>query len=200
MLRQFFIAGCLVGAGMAQAETVGFSLAITPAGNGNPAVSFTNISDVAQIVGGSLTLGDTAWNFDCVENVVAPAGGSLSFSTPEVDVCFPGGGDRPDTILFTAAGFDPGETGGFTSDIDPDFTDALANFEESLIPGGSFTATFSGGFIDGPLSVALDQPDGEGYSYTVAAESAPSEVPLPATGVLVVAGLGTLAAFRRHRR
>jgi hypothetical protein len=193
MLRPIVLALALVAAPAAQAASFGFELTIGGTANG-PNFTITNLSDTAQITGGGITIGDTAYNFDCVQGLVAPAGGSLTFVTPEVNVCFPGGGQRPDTIVFTTLGFDPGETLSFGTDIDPDLRDASVGDFNILLLGGSIAIDFDRG-----QSLGADfRPRGQSQTYTVTSQSAPV-VPLPAAGWLLLGGVAGLIGLGRRR-
>ncbi|WP_132546483.1 hypothetical protein [Rhodovulum euryhalinum] len=183
-------------AGAAGAATVGFDLAISGSANG-PVFTVTNMSSAARITGGQAVIGNTAYNFDCVQNGVAPAGGTLGFTTPEVGTCFPGGGLRPDEIVFQVTDFDPGETLSFATDIDPDSRDASVYDFNILLNGGRFEVTFADTDLNGPL-VAAFQPGQMTYSIS-ASTATPSAVPLPAGGALVLTALGALGLLGRRR-
>lgn len=193
MLRPTVLALALVAAPAAQAASFGFELTIGGTPNG-PSFAITNLSDTASITGGAITIGDTAYNFDCVNSVTAPTGGSLAFATPEVDICFPGGGQRPDTIVFTATGFAPGLIASFSADVDPDFSDATVRSFDILLDGGSVAIDFDGG-----QSLGADfRPAGQSQTYTVTSQAAPV-VPLPAAGWLLLGGIAGLIGLGRRR-
>ncbi|MGC9419885.1 MAG: hypothetical protein ACP5EN_13030, partial [Rhodovulum sp.] len=177
-------AGLLVAmAGSAQAATVGFALTIGGSANA-PSFTVENVSDTARISGGRVEIGLKRFNFDCVTSPAAPGGGTLSFTTPEVGGCFPGGGLRPDEIVFQASDFDPGETLSFSTDIDPDSYDAGVSGFGALMNGGRFEVTFVGAGLDAPLGVDFV---GRTMSYRVTAPTATvGAVPLPAGAALVL--------------
>jgi len=182
--------------GTAGAGTVGFDLTVSGSANG-PAFSVRNTSSAATITGGRLVIGNTGYNFDCVTNLAAPAGGTLGFSTPEVGTCFPGGGLRPDEIVFQVTDFDPGEALSFSTDIDPDSHDASVYDFNILLDGGSFEVSFADAAFAGPL-VAAFRPGQMSYSAS-ASTDAPPAVPLPAGGALFLTALGALGLSGRRK-
>lgn len=206
MFRKTVLMGAVlaagVGAGIAQAATVGFALDIDMANANGPGFTITNLSDTASITGGSLTLGDTSYNFDCVTQVAAPSGGAVTVLTPEVNACFPGGGQRPDTIEFTTSGFDPGDAVSFYADVDPDFRDGTVSDPGIVTDGGSLSIAFSGSQSVFALAVDLTNPGVAPYGYVVTAEDDSGglpPVPLPASGLLLFGGLASVGLIRRRR-
>ncbi|WP_165915517.1 VPLPA-CTERM sorting domain-containing protein [Rhodovulum marinum] len=198
LITMAVVSTALAGAaGAAGAATVGFDLTISGEANG-PVFSLANTSSAATITGGRAVIGNTAYNFDCVSNPVAPAGGTLGFTTPEVGTCYPGGGMRPDEIVFQVTDFDPGETLSFGTDIDRDFSDTSVYDFNVLLNGGRFEVTFAVPDLNGPL-VAQFQPGQKSYSVSVTTGATPSAVPLPAGGVLILTALGALGAAARRK-
>ncbi|MEE4117736.1 MAG: hypothetical protein V2I65_01840 [Paracoccaceae bacterium] len=195
MFRALIVAGVVAGAtSTAQASSIGFSLEIAGSANG-PSFSIVNTSDSSQILGGRVGIGDTAYNFDCVQDLVSPPGGTLTVSTPETGVCFPGGGQRPDEILFVTTGFDPGESISFETDVDPDSRDATVSDFDVLLNGGVVEVAFDG--LAAPLVADLSDPTGPGRTWQVST-SAPPAIPLPGSLPLLAAAFGAAALLRRR--
>jgi hypothetical protein len=196
LFRALIVAGIVAGATTtAQAASIGFSLDIAGTANG-PSFSIVNTSDTARILGGRVGIGDTAYNFDCVQDLVSPLGGTLTVSTPETGSCFPGGGQRPDEILFATTGFDPGESISFKTDVDPDSGDATVSDFDVLLNGGVVEVSFEG--LAAPLVAGLSDPTGPGRTWQVTTSAPPPVVPLPGSLPLLAAALGAAALLRRQ--
>jgi len=195
LFRVLIVAGIVAGVtSTAQASSIGFSLEIAGSANG-PSFSITNTSDTRRILGGRVGIGDTKYNFDCVEDLLSPPGGTLTVSTPETGSCFPGGGLRPDEIVFVTTGFDPGESIGFKTDIDPDSGDATVSDFDILLNGGVVEVAFDG--LAAPLVADLSSPTGPGRTWQVST-SAPPAIPLPGSLPLLAAAVGAAALLRRR--
>lgn len=201
-LKTILAAGTLVAAysvaGAAQAGLLSYELNINSpvfnSANGDnnvPDLTLENTSDVmtgAQISDFSLTIGNTAFNFDFVrgENAFTDTADTLTFTRISGDLNNDNSG--VDLLDYDFAGFDIGDVFQFEVDIDPDSGAAVQDYREVLFPEALLTVTFSTGDI---LSQTLNpaNTDLNGYTFTQALE-----VPEPATialfGAFALAGAG----------
>lgn len=178
------------------AATTGFDMTIT--GNNNvPTMTLTNSGDTGQISGFDISIGDTAYNFDALylEQVLL---GSFSFTRTSGDAN-DRGGTRVDQGSYTFLGFDPGEQFLLRLDIDIDNSNTVEDYQLRMLPGGSLTVFFDGGLTN---SLTVDLTPGTGnnsepYSYSASVADNPV-VPLPAGGVLLLAGLASFGVMRRR--
>ena len=98
---------CFFGTIDSQAATVGYTFEIF--GDLNvPDVKLTNDSTVDSITQFTMTIGDTAYNFDAVYNIVNPSSIGYTLNTPDASSS---GGVRSniDDLTFTGLSFSPGD-------------------------------------------------------------------------------------------
>lgn len=184
-------------AGTASAATTGFSLSIGGSDN-IPTLVVTNTGDSGDISGLTLSIGDTAYNFDAAYNT-SSVGSVLATLDAALDTN-DSGGLRSNTAVFTFSSFNPTDSFTFDVDVDVDNSDTGENYQLRMLPGGSMTVNFTGGEI-GSLFVDLTPTTGnnsEPYSY--AASFTPAPVPLPAGLPLMLTALGGAAFLARRKR
>lgn len=193
-----------IGSSAATAGPIGFSYAIS--GDVNvPTFALTNQSDTAQITGYTLTIGDTAFNFDGVNNSsqgYTTGSGSFTLNFPDTNLS---GGIRSDLVSYAFTGFDPTEVFSHDADVDPDNSDVAIDFRDVLFNNGSadnavLTVSFLDAGIAGDLSLVFD--DGpELSSYLLTASGSIGDTPVPEPGMLALFGIGFagLGAMARRR-
>jgi hypothetical protein len=124
-------------------------------GSNVPLFSLTN-SGPLPIIGVTVTIGNTAYNFDAALPAAGTTPGVVpTLVTPDTDGF---GGTNSDQIVFTYTGFTMGRTHTFDADIDldgnpfggPDFRTVL--FNNGAAPNSVVTVTFQGG---GMLSITM---------------------------------------------
>jgi len=144
----------------------------------------------------SLTIGDTAYNFDFNrrESAFVDAGGDLGFALTS-PMFGNNDGRVSDELTYSFTGFDPGDAFRFESDIDHDDGTMVQDFRRILFPG----SVLSVGFSDGTMLSQLLNPDDTTLSgYRFAQSTSVSE---PATIALFgVFSLISAALYRRRRR
>ena len=99
----------------------------------------------AQIVDFNLTIGNPMYNYDFVtlQSAFNDPSNDLTFTlhTPE-----PGNdGTDSEEIDYDFIGFDPGDIFQFEADVDPDGTQIVHDYRESLFPNAVLTVGFSNG-------------------------------------------------------
>ncbi|MEO0426892.1 MAG: hypothetical protein AAF160_05540 [Pseudomonadota bacterium] len=198
----------------AGASVIGFDLTIdgslgTQPGSLNvPIITLTNRSDTAQLENFSLTIGDPAFNFDGVVELVGPAGGTVSLTEGDTNISRVDGVNT-DRISFDFTGFDPGESISFGVDVDADSGVFQQDFREVLFNNGSAeNAIASAGFGSGmPLVLTLADVTDPGEIYEASARSAHGggdeliPTPIPASLLLLggsLAGVGFMVRRRRN--
>lgn len=179
-----------------------------------PRLILTNQSDTAQITGFTVTIGDTAFNFDgggvpgqrgagrTAFFAEAPAGGTASLVVGDSSHT---GNGRPgrswDALEYALTDFDPGERFQFDVDVDPDSatgaTAAAANrvmVWNGMAPNALLRVVFSDGTV---LSGAFeDGTDPNATSFFARVSLNPAAVPVPPAAALLPLGL---AMLRRRR-
>jgi hypothetical protein len=181
--------------------TIGYTIELSGREN-VPTIKLINDSDSALITSFKITIGDTGYNFDLIENIVLGSVASYTLDSPDLRNSY----TRSDYVYFDSfTGFDPGEVFQFDADVDIDSANTTEDYRYTLFDlGGSddtdnslITVTFSDNTV---LSGNL--PD-FGNSYVAAfytfsqSTSSTSPVPEPATMLLLGSGLVGLAGFRR---
>ncbi|MEL7172337.1 MAG: hypothetical protein AAFN05_05140, partial [Pseudomonadota bacterium] len=128
----------------AGASVIGFDLTIdgslgTQPGSVNvPIITLTNRSDTALLESFSLTIGDPAFNFDGVVELVGPAGGTATLTEGDTNINRVDGVNT-DRISFSFTDFDPGESISFGVDIDADNGVFQQDFRDVLFNNGEAT-------------------------------------------------------------
>jgi len=207
------LAGALLfGAGDATALTQ-WTLALGPGpglfGWDEPTFTLANTSTAGETITDlSITIGDTSYHFDAVGAAhpsEALVGATLLSPDRSQSVGF-GSAGRSDTLAWSFASFDAGESFTFSVDLDLDgsffgsWTDARAVLFNNDFPFGDPNAVVSASFSDGSVA-ALTLPDGPwtgGYAFASGPGSGGSasggaSVPEPRAAGLLAAGLLGLA-------
>jgi hypothetical protein len=155
------------------ADASSYRLACVGGGSGNGALGFTfdvfndantptlrvtnTSSGMLQLTEFEVTIGDTAFNFDSVTDIVAPAGTGVTLESPDDN---DSGGVRADLVRLAFTAFDPGESVTFVVDIDRDDSNTLESFRRVLFNNGdapnAVATAFSG---DESCSVTLGDAD-----------------------------------------
>lgn len=180
----------------ADAAVVGYTLKLS-GDHDIPTMRLTNDSAAAKIDAFSLTIGDTDFNYNEVENRDGTGGpDSIAQDSPSI-------GDRSDVVKFTFSGFEPSEYFQFDVDIDEDSSETIEDYRQVLFDlDGSessdnalSTVTFSDGQeLSGRL---LDFASNDSDTYVFSQSTA---IPLPGAGMMGLALLGGLGFARSRRR
>ncbi len=196
MIKQLFLAAGLIAAASGASAATSFNLTVSGSTN-VPTFTLSNTSTSALLETFSISIGLVARNFDFINNVTDPAGGTSTVTIGDgVD-----GGTRFDVLALSFVGFDPSESMSFGADIDQDNANTVRDYRFTLFnngtgPNSELTATFSDG-----TSLSFFMPDQtpglSSYSFDVNA-AAPA-IPLPAGLPLFAAGLGALAVMRKRK-
>ena len=133
-----------------------------------PVVSVINTSTSGEIMTDfELTIGDTDYNFDGVENIMPPSGGQVTLISPDDDTS---GGVRSDSIVLAITNFDPGEVITFQTDVDRDNSNSTEDFRSILFNNGDGLEAFATGSSpqgDQTSIIALQDDDlRSSYTYT----------------------------------
>ena len=139
------------------ASLVGYSLEFSSPNFNTPTLTLTNTSTVESIVGFTLALEQTEFNFDAYQSFFSSPGITQTLNRPDSDY---NGGLRADDISLSFTGFTPGRSTRSTFDIDQDSSDTIEDYRTILFDlNGSeannnalVTVLFSGG---GSLSSRL---------------------------------------------
>lgn len=191
-------AAVLALAPAAHAATTGFELVFEGSVN-LPQVSVTNTGDVGSISAFTITIGDTAFNFDATDSEVASAGITATRGAGIDSNNL--GGLRSDTISYTFTGFTPGRSFEFRTDIDRDNANTAEDFRTRVLPNGSISVSFTDGLTGSLFADLSDGANTTGNRFAFAASvSDVAPVPLPAGLSLLALGLGALAVARRRRK
>jgi hypothetical protein len=192
-LAAMALGGAVFAGTAAHASVIGFQ--ITLDGDVNiPTITLVNQSDTALITNFMMTIGNTAYNWDAVVNVVNPAGGGSILNMPDNNLS---GGARSNVIDIDFSGFDPTEFSSFDGDVDIDSSDTSEDFRTVLFNnGGAANSHVLVSFSNG-TSLGLDLSDGTPglTSYTF---SASQDVPVPAGAAMMIGGLAGLTWLRRR--
>ncbi|MGG7566007.1 VPLPA-CTERM sorting domain-containing protein [Rhodovulum sp. DZ06] len=204
-------AAVIAGASAAQAAQTAFSLQVSGSSavgaNFNvPRLTVTNLSDNGALLNAfSLTIGDTAFNFDYAQSLTAPAGGASTIVTGDLA----NGGARTDLLSFTFTSFDGGDFVTWLSDIDSDAGNSTEDFRTVMfnnggagIPNAQATATFSNGItLQGSFGSGLGTQTTYTLTQIQTEDTELSDVPVPAALPLMAVALGAMgvAASRRKR-
>lgn len=188
-------AAVMVASNSSQAALIGYTLVID--GNVNvPTYTLTNDSAAAQITSFSFTVGHSGRNFDYVQAITAPAGGTANLIIGDTA----NSGARTTSFQIDYTGFDPGEFASNNTDVDIgnitlDYRNTF--FNNGAEPNSVITVDFSDGQT---LSQTVaDQTAGQS-SYTFSQSANP--VPVPAALPLLAGAVGLLGAagWRKSRR
>ena len=221
-LRRLFVplvvlAALLPGQAAASVLAAEMELRFGPSALGNggwnvPRLILTNQSDTAQIVEFTVTIGDTAFNFDGggvpgqpgagtrAFFAEAPAGGSAALLVGDSSHT---GNGRPgrswDLLTYAMTGFDPGERFSFDVDVDPDGSAGATRARANTVMvwnGAAPNAVLSVVFSDGTVlsGVFEDGTDPNATSFFARVHAAP--VPLPPGALLFPIGVAALARRR----
>lgn len=207
MLCAATVAAALALASAAHAQTTGYSLQLSGNNFNEPVLRLTNTSDAAQLTAFSLTIGDTAFNFDSVSNENVTPVGSLTFSlvTPDRDGS---GGVRSNSVEYTFAGFDPGELFLFETDVDPDSINQTVDYRTVLFDlGGSSSADNSlvSVLFSNGVTLSGNLPDftpntANTYLFAQSQQAPPPGAAIPEPGTFALAGSGLLPLLGMIRR
>lgn len=181
----------LATAALAQAATTtGYSFLIS--GNANvPTVQLTNTSTNADITGFSMTIGNTAYNFDAAYHEVLGSVGSFTRISPDTN---DGGGVRSDVAAYSFTGFNPGEMFQFQVDVDRDSSNTSEQYYNVLFNNGTAPNSLLVVSFSNNMTLRGILPD---YSAGPHAFSQSTAVPLPGALVLLGSGLAGLIGVRR---
>lgn len=195
----------------AEAATLGFDLTIDGSassviGSTNvPVLTLVNTGDHA-LIGFSLTIGDPAFNFDGLVDLVVPVG--VTALVIEGDDNINGiDGVNTDRVALTFDSLQPGQSASFALDVDSDAGVFQQDYRTILFNNGAAEnalaeATFAS--ASGPTTLALvldDQPATDGIARFSAEQaiSAPPSVPLPGTLPLALAAIAGFGFLSRRR-
>lgn len=196
ILAAAIAAGAIAGMSQAaNATAIGYSLTIS--GNVNvPTYTLTNTSITALITSFSFTVGHSGRNFDYVQAIVAPAGGTANLIVGDTS----NGGTRTTSFQIDYTGFDPSEFASNNTDVDTgnvalDYRNTF--FNNGSEPNSVISVDFSTGQTLSQ-TVADQQTGQSSYTFTQRA----SVVPVPAALPLMAGAIGVLgfAGWRRSRR
>ena len=190
-----------------QAATLGFNLTISNLLDTNnsmtnvPLMTLVNTSDTALLQQFTLTIGNTAYNYDALYVFEPTPDGTMTLTQGDMDPANAGGNSqRVDVGVIDFTSFDPGETAKWRVDVDIDNSDTIVDYRTVLFnngngPNSEFSALFSDGTV---LSIVADDQTASNTSFTFSA-SQTTPVPVPAALPLLLAGLGGFAILRRRR-
>ncbi len=206
------LSALFLGAGSAEAASVGFTLRLT--GVTNPIVKIVNKSDTAEITSFVMTIGDTAYNFD-------RAFVHTDLTTPGIDATLLGPDDihngvRSDFVSYAFNNFSVGSKFFFQTDVDIDNQNSAEDYKNILfhLDGSdtSMNSLVTVQFSDG-TELSQQMPNwltGDVMRFTLMGESSyqqngtpPAAVPLPAaawSGISLLAGMGVWGRFRKKQR
>ncbi len=176
-----------------QAAIIGFTVQFT-----DTFVSLNNDSDFADITAYTISIGDTAFNFDRVTSGFEFAGSSVVVVSPDaVDDAV-----RSDDLSLSFENFFPGQRSQSIVDIDPDSgnSDVCCTiygvmFNNGDAPNAVIAVTFSNGFI---LDAEIPDMDSAAACSSGCEFSSEFDLPEPALPLLV--GSMVAAALVARRR
>ena len=118
-----------------QAYAVGtYDFTVQLSGSTNtPTVTLTNASDALSIIEFSISIGNTAYNFDCADRYDT----AVATPYPTQDTNDWGGAYRSDAVGFTFAGLASGETFSFRVDVDKDSSNTTEDYRKVLFNNGT---------------------------------------------------------------
>lgn len=187
-------------AAASHAQVTGYTLVLSGSTN-IPTFQLTNNSDPGlTLTAFTVTIGNTAFNYDGVQGVVLGSLGSATLITPDTNTS---GGVRSDTVEYTFTGFDPGEAFQFEVDVDVDTNNTTEDYRTVLFNNGAapnavVTVSFDNGSV---LSQTMPDASPNLTAFTFAQTSAVGAA--PEAGTLALLGLGSLpiagAVIRRRR-
>ena len=182
----------LVVAGSARANTIGYTVFFT-----GSEIVIQNDSDTYGITAVSVTIGDTAFNYDASNGSFGAAAGSFVLLSPDtID-----DGVRSDLLSYTFTGFDPGERFGTVNDIDPDSGNSAccaANgvlFNNGAADNAEISVTFSNTLF---LDTVANDTDLACDVFGQCSASANFDLPEPGLVLLLGASAAALVARRRN--
>ena len=184
-----------------------------------PAITLQNMSaSGAVITGFSITIGDTAFNYDMVwaQTPIIDTGTpmSLTLDTPDT---FPNA-VRSDVVSFSGiTGFGLGDQFLFRVDLDPDSVDSIVDYRSVLTNNGGDNAIISVDFLKDTTAGTLDLEITGGltdYKFVLAAGGGfqssttpvtppgpgPQAIPEPTSMALFGLGLAGFGVMTRRRR
>lgn len=188
----------LLIAGSVRADTLAYTVFFT-----GSEILIQNDSDVFGITAVSVTIGDTAYNYDASNGSFGVAAGSFVLLSPDsIDDSV-----RSDLLSYTFTGFDPGERFGTVNDIDPDSGNAACCsasgvlFNNGDAPNAEISVTFTNTqLLDSAAFDTSAEPDPNGLLCQVFGECRTvASFDLPEPGVLLLLG-ASAAAFAALRR
>lgn len=179
-------------AASASSAPIGFELHISGDYN-TPEFQLTNTGalDIEEF---EMTIGNTAYNFDFVQNVVS---GGIPYTLIAPDTS--NNGARTDYQKFTFTDFIPGAVFQWETNLDPDNSNVVVDyrgffFNNGDAPNSMVTVLFTdGAILQGTF------PDASTYSsYTMSVSGESSQVPIPAAFWLFGSGLAGVIGLRRR--
>lgn len=193
-------------AGSASASTVGFTFEIS-GDTDAPTFAVTNTSASANLVFLSLHIGYMSHNFDDVQGLTSPTGGTSTIILGDTV----NDGSGQDLLGFSFSSFSVGDTVSWSSDIDADGGDSITDYRSVLFNNGAANNALFVAVYDTGEALRLDIPDLPGihevYTYGATLDTATGDVnvvvapiPLPASVPLLGAGLLALGALRARRK
>lgn len=179
-------------AASASSAPIGFELLISGDYN-TPEFQLTNTGALG-IEEFEMTIGNTAYNFDFVQNVV-PGGISYTLVAPDTG----NNGARTDYQKFTFTDFNPGEIFQWETNLDPDNSNVVVDYRGFFFNNGDAPNSMVSVLFSGGTMLQDTFPDANRYSsYTMSVTGESSQVPVPAAFWLLSSGLAGIVGLRRR--